>query len=256
MRVVSLCPSLTETVFHLGLERDLVGITDWCIHPADGVNAVEKVGGTKTPNVARIVELRPDLVLLNDEENCIEDADALAEAGIRCLSTFPKTVLETAAMVRVVGAALSEGDDATAKKVEALALAVEDCREAALSRAAGQEAVRFAYMIWRQPWMAVGSDTYASDLLTLSGGVNVFADAVDRYGEIQPADLTEARPDLVLLCTEPFPFNASHADELAALAGIARDGIRIADGELLSWHGSRTPAGVDYGADLIDSARS
>lgn len=257
MRIISLCPSLTEMLFDLGRGAELVGLTDWCIHPAESVGAVEKVGGTKTPDIARIIELAPDIVLLNDEENRLEDVRVLEEAGLNCLSTFPKTVLETTDMVRVIGAALGAGSDhpGGTDAFESLARAVETHRARARARAANQRPVRFAYLIWRQPWMAVGADTYASDLISLAGAENVFADRIDRYGEFDPKELTLAHPDLVLLCTEPFPFDETHADELAAQTGLPRATFRSADGELISWHGSRTPAGVDYAADLISAAR-
>jgi iron complex transport system substrate-binding protein len=100
MRIVSLCPSLTELVFDLGLGASLVGRTKFCIHPADGVGTVEKVGGTKNPKIDRIIELAPDLVLLNEEENRREDAEALQAAGLKCHVSFPHTALDTAEMVR------------------------------------------------------------------------------------------------------------------------------------------------------------
>src|SRR5215212_6936427 len=110
MRIVSLCPSLTELVFDLGRGADLVGRTKFCVHPAGLVDAVEKVGGTKNPKVSRIVELAPDLVLLNEEENRREDAEALAAAGIATHVSFPKDVPETADMVRSIAAALDARD--------------------------------------------------------------------------------------------------------------------------------------------------
>src|ERR671914_2210003 len=106
MRLVSLCPSLTELVFDLGRGDDLVGRTKFCVHPAGRVERIESVGGTKNPKVARIVELAPDLVLLNEEENRREDADALAAAGVRCHVSFPRDAPETATMVRSIAAAL------------------------------------------------------------------------------------------------------------------------------------------------------
>ncbi|MDP6837378.1 MAG: helical backbone metal receptor [Planctomycetota bacterium] len=260
MRIVSLCPSLTEMLFDLGRGDELVGITDWCIHPAQAVSTVEKVGGTKTPDTARIIELAPDIVLLNDEENRLEDARVLEGAGINCLSTFPKTVLETAQMVRTIGAALcpatQDGDtDQGFLPFEQLAGDIEDGHGLARARSVRLAPVRFAYLIWRQPWMAVGADTYASDLIGLAGGENVLAGSIERYGEVEPATLAAARPDLVLLCTEPFPFDETHAAELADLTGLPRASFSVADGEFISWHGSRTPAGIDYAADLLDAVR-
>ncbi|MBI5433961.1 MAG: ABC transporter substrate-binding protein [Planctomycetes bacterium] len=250
MRIVSLCPSLTELVFALGRGRELVGITDWCVHPKPEVDAVEKVGGTKNPNVARIVELAPDVVLMNDEENRLEDASALQAAGVSIASSLPRTLAETAEMVRSIGAALDAREPA-----EAIAVDIE--RRAGRVRKAALDArpVRFAYLIWRKPWMSVSRDTFASRMLELAGGVNVLGDARSRYPAIEPAALGAADPELVLLCTEPFPFKPEHADELARESGIVRDRIRIADGEYLSWHGSRTPDGIDYAARLIEDAR-
>ncbi len=248
MRIVSLCPSLTELVFALGRGDELVGVTDYCVHPAEGVAAVEKVGGTKTPKVARIVELAPDIVLLNEEENRIEDAQALEAHAVRCLNTFPKDALETAAMVRTIGAALQRDEAA-----ERVALDIETRAKRVADAARGRREVSWAYLIWRKPWMSVNRDTFASALLSLAGGRNVFGDAPTRYPEIRIEELVAADPQLVLLCTEPFPFEARHIDELCTLTGWPRSRFRIADGEYLSWHGSRTPAGIDYAASLIDS---
>ncbi len=250
MRIVSLCPSLTELVFALGRGPELVGITDWCVHPKPDVDAVEKVGGTKNPRVARIVELAPDIVLMNDEENRFEDANALQQAGVRISSSLPRTLAETAEMVRSIGAALDARGPA-----EAIALDIERRAERVRTAALAARPVRFAYLIWRKPWMSVSRDTFASRMLELAGGVNVFGDARSRYPAIEPAALGAADPELVLLCTEPFPFKPEHADELARESGVARERIRIADGEYLSWHGSRTPDGIDYAARLIEDAR-
>src|ERR671932_1673308 len=112
MRVVSLCPSLTELVFDLGRGDTLVGRTKFCVHPADRVAAVPSVGGTKNPKIERVVALAPDLVLLNEEENRREDAEALRAAGIACHVSFPKTAPETADMVRSIGDALGAADAA------------------------------------------------------------------------------------------------------------------------------------------------
>lgn len=246
MRLVSLCPSLTELVFDLGRGPDLVGITEWCVHPKEGVAKVEKVGGTKDPKVARIVELRPDLVLMNDEENRRADADALIAAGVRILSSLPRDCAGTAAMVRSIGASLDR-----AREAEVIALDIE-ARSARVRAAARERApVRFAYLIWRKPWMAASADTFASSLLEQAGGVNVFAASEERYPEISADALAHAAPDRVFLCTEPFPFEAKHAEELARLTGLPRERFVIADGEYLSWHGSRTPAGIDYAESLL-----
>lgn len=251
MRIVSLCPSLTELVFALGRGADLVGITDYCVHPADGVARVEKVGGTKNPRIARLVDLRPDVVLLNEEENRREDADALVRAGVSCHTSMPRDSLETAQMVRSIGARLERAAEA-----ESIARDIEERTRRVRAAAEGRPAVPFAYLIWRKPWMSTNATTFASALLSQAGGRNVFADAPARYPEITLADLAARRPRVVFLCTEPYPFQAKHADELAQGTGLPRETFVIADGEYLSWHGSRTPAGIDYAAQCIDAARA
>jgi ABC-type Fe3+-hydroxamate transport system substrate-binding protein len=245
MRLVSLCPSITETVFALGRGADLVGRTKFCIHPRPAVDAVERVGGTKNPRIARIVELRPDLVLMNDEENRREDALALGAAGVTVLSSFPHDVAGAADAVRELGRAI----DARAQ-ADALAETIA-ARVASLAAArTGARPTRFAYLIWRAPWMAVGPDTYIDSLCACAGGDNVFPGR-GRYFEVDAAALAAARPDVVLLSSEPFPFKPRHAAELVAATGLPAERVRLVDGELCSWHGARTPAGLDYAADVL-----
>ncbi|MHB0949434.1 MAG: cobalamin-binding protein [Gemmatimonadaceae bacterium] len=248
MRIVSLCPSLTELVFDLGRGAGLVGRTRFCVHPEGLVDRVERVGGTKNPKVPRVVELAPDLVLLNAEENRREDWEALEAAGIRCHVSFPRDVAGTAAMVRDIAAALerdAEGER-IARDIEA--------RAARVARAAAvRPRRRYAYLIWRDPWMAVSGDTFVSAMLALAGGDNVFAHAAERYPTITPDALREADPDRVFLSSEPFPFTAKHAAELSGATGLPLERFVLVDGELLSWHGSRTPRGIDYAGALLAS---
>lgn len=251
MRLISLCPSLTELLFDLGLSSSIVGRTKFCVHPAGAVDAVEMVGGTKNPRLERIIELRPDLVLLNEEENRQEDAEALAGAGIKCHASLPRHVAETAEMVRSIGAIVRRVDEA-----ETIARDIEHRAARVSTDAAGKPQISFAYLIWRNPLMTVNSDTFVSSLLTLPGGRNVFGALSDRYPTIDAKRLAAADPDLVLLSSEPFPFLEQHGQELARSTGLPLDKFVFADGELLSWHGSRTPAGIDYAETLIRDARS
>ncbi|HRV79984.1 MAG TPA: helical backbone metal receptor, partial [Planctomycetota bacterium] len=159
-RLVSLCPSTTELIFQLGAGNQLVGITDWCIHPKQGVAAIEKVGGTKNPDVERIARLKPDLVFLNEEENRLEDCEALRAHGLRLHLSFPKTVEASVALIRSVGAAIERTDEA-----EALAARIESevLRIARLAKTVPP--VRYAYLIWRKPWMVAGGDTGVYDAI-------------------------------------------------------------------------------------------
>ncbi len=249
MRIVSLCPSLTELVFDLGAGDLLVGRTRFCVHPAGRVEGVERVGGTKNPKVERIVELAPDLVLMNEEENRIEDAHALRGAGLRVHASMPTAIGEVTTVIRDIGALLEREVVA-----EELAARIEERAARIGSEASRRPAVRFAYVIWTEPWMVAGRGTYVSGLLTGAGGENVFT-GPDRYPATTIDELRERHPDLVLLSTEPFPFREQHAADLAAALGIAATRVRVVDGELLSWHGSRTLAGLAYAKGVLSGGR-
>ena len=246
MKIVSLCPSLTELVFDLGMGDSLVGRTKFCVHPEGRVDAVEKVGGTKNPKVERIIELAPDLVLMNDEENRKEDASALAAAGLRIHSSMPRNAAETAAMVRAIGFALT-----CSREAELIAADIERRADRVRRDAVRYPQVRYACLIWRDPIMTINDDTFIAGLLSLAGGQNVFGARDDRYHAISAVELHDADPLLVLLPNEPFPFQDKHVDELATLTRLPRERFRLSDGELLSWHGSRTPRGIDYAESLL-----
>lgn len=248
MRVVSLCPSLTELVFALGAGDEVVGRTRYCVEPVGEVERVPALGGTKSPKVGEILALEPDLVLLNREENRREDAEELERAGVRRESFLPTSVAETAAMVRRVGALLGR-----AAAGEELAAAIERRAAELAARAAGRPRASFAYLIWRKPWMTVAAGTYVDDLLRLAGGDNVFAGAAERYPAITAEELAAADPARVFLASEPFPFATRHAAELAAASGLPRSRFELVDGQNLSWHGARTLAGLDTAEALIAS---
>jgi ABC-type Fe3+-hydroxamate transport system substrate-binding protein len=187
---------------------------------------------------------------MNEEENRIEDANRLREAGLFCHASFPRSVAETAAMVRSIAGALERPAEG-----ESIARDIEERAARVAEAAQGKARISWAYLIWRKPWMAVNRDTFAHALLELAGGTNVFAGRAERYPVIETAELAHARPDVVLLGSEPFAFQERHVLELSQEAGIPRARFRIADGELLSWHGSRTPAGIDYAENLLDTVR-
>ncbi|MBC7897180.1 MAG: cobalamin-binding protein [Cytophagaceae bacterium] len=248
MKIVSLCPSLTELVFDLGKGEELVGRTKFCVHPADRVAAVESVGGTKNPKVERIIALRPDLVLLNEEENRVEDARALEAAGVRVHVSMPRTAEETAEMVRSIAAAVG-----AAESGEPIAADIEGRARRVRESARGRRPLRYAYLIWREPWMTVSNDTFIAELLGMAGGENVFGGAGERYPTVTLDDLARVAPHVVLLPSEPFPFGTKHVVELSAALGWDDSRFQLVDGELLSWHGSRTPRGIDYAERVITS---
>lgn len=241
-RIVSLVPSLTEALFVLGLGDRVVGVTEWCVHPAESVAALPKVGGTKSPDLEAIFALSPDLVIANHEENRRRDVERLQASGVPVWVTYPRTVAEGARLLAEI-ADLGATSETIHTVVEPTHLAV---REAAAVRPLSPVPVYCP--IWRDPWMTIGRDTYAHDLLTLCGGHNVFAAREDRrYPRITLEDVAEARPDVILLPDEPYSFGPRDAAELAALDVPAATSGRIylIDGTLLSWYGPRIQRAIE-----------
>jgi ABC-type Fe3+-hydroxamate transport system substrate-binding protein len=248
MRIVSLVPSLTEALFELGLGPRVVGVTDWCVHPADGVAAVTKVGGTKNPSLERVLELRPDLVIANREENRERDVERLRAAGVRVWVTYPRTVAEGVALVHEL-ARLGAPPERAQPLLAALDAAFERVRAAAPARP-----TRVFCAIWKRPWMAVGPDTYADDLLSLCGGHNVFRDRQERrYPIVSESEIEAAQPEVILLPDEPYAFGPRDVAELAELAVPAAAAGRIhhIDGTLISWYGPRIARALPEVAALL-----
>jgi ABC-type Fe3+-hydroxamate transport system substrate-binding protein len=219
-RVVSIVPSLTEAVAATapGL---LVGATDWCTHPAD--LDVERVRGTKNPDVARIVALGPDLVLANAEENRLPDLDALRAAGVAVYVTDIRTLDGAFASLARMLAACGAGRPAWLAEAEAA--------WAALPEPAPEPAARLRAVvpIWRKPWMAVGRDTFTGAVLAPLGVDNVLADDPQRYPRIDPAALPPH--DLVVLPDEPYAFTADDGPEAFPAPSV------LVSGRLLTWYG-------------------
>ena len=235
-RIVSLVPSLTEALFALGLGERVVGVTDWCVHPADRVGAVPKVGGTKTPSIARVVELRPDLVIANREENRRRDIERLEAAGIAVRVTYPRSVEDGARLLREL-AGLGADPEAVARVV----VGVEEALAEARAKRPERPTPVFC-PIWRNPWMAMSGDTYANDMLSLCGGRNVFAARAERrYPIVETAEIEAAQPEVILLPDEPYAFGPRDVDALASLdVPAARERrIHLIDGTLVSWYGPR-----------------
>jgi ABC-type Fe3+-hydroxamate transport system substrate-binding protein len=221
MRVVSLVPSVTETLFALGVAP--VGCTRFC-----DVEGVPAVGGTKNVDIDAVVALAPDLVVVNDEENRIEDAHALAALGLALHSMSPRSVGD-------VGPAVV----ALADAVGAVAPAPFDAWDAWEARTRVPVRTTAFVPVWRRPWMSLAADTYGSSLLAHAGIANVFGGAADRYPEVALTDVAARTPDLALLPSEPYAFAERHAIELREAVPAAR--VSFVDGRDLFWWGIRTP---------------
>jgi ABC-type Fe3+-hydroxamate transport system substrate-binding protein len=236
-RVVSLVPSLTESLFALGLGERVVGVTDWCVHPADQVAKLPKVGGTKDTDVDAIVALAPDLVIANHEENTKRVVERLEAAGLDVWITYPRTVRDGAELLRELGERIGASREAMEKVVAPVEAAIADAEQV---RPIAPP--RVFCPIWRDPWMAVGRDTYVHSMIELCGGANVFADRGDRrYPIVTLEDVVAAAPEVIFLPDEPYAFGARDQAELAQLdVPAARDGrIHCVDGTWLSWYGPR-----------------
>lgn len=247
-RIVCLVPSLTEALFELGLGDRVVGVTDWCVHPAEQVATRPKVGGTKNPRVPDILDLAPDLVIANHEENRRQDVMALVASGVPVWVNYPRTVREGADLLAELVAL-----GATPEREQAVVAPVLDIVERAeRGRPAG--GIPTFCPIWKSPWMSVGADTYAHDLLELCGAANVFADRADRrYPRVKDHDLIAAQPELILLPDEPYAFAEKDVQELREmpLPAARNDRIHLIDGTWVSWYGPRIFRAIESLQSLI-----
>ena len=234
MRVVSLVPSVTETLLAWGITP--VAVTRYCEQPG-----LAAVGGTKDPDVAAIVALGPDLVVVNDEENRREDADALRAEGLTLHVTSVHSVADVAPCLAALAAAVAASPMAPAVRF------VSPQGDEAHRRRAGATARRAFVPIWRRPWMTMNADTYGSSVLAALGVVNVFGPDPDRYPTVTLDAAADHRPDVVLAPSEPYPFRARHVEELRAVAPH----VRLVDGQDLFWWGVRTPAALERLAQSI-----
>jgi ABC-type Fe3+-hydroxamate transport system substrate-binding protein len=245
-RVVSLVPSLTEWLVVAGVGERLVGVTDWCLEPADALAGLPRVRGTKNPDLAAIRRLEPDLVVANAEENRKLDVQRLEAALTAVFVTMPTTVAGAVAELRDLAAAVGDLPGAAALDAEAVA-AVAD----SYHRRPGRR-VRYACAVWRDPWMWLGRRTYAADLLGLAGGEPVLDDPASRYPRLDPGALAALGPEVVLLPSEPYEFAAADAEEVAATFGGPR--VELVDGRALTWYGPRVPAALASFRQLLDGA--
>jgi ABC-type Fe3+-hydroxamate transport system substrate-binding protein len=243
-RIVSLVPSITELLFDLGVADRLVGRTGFCVHPRPAIDALPKVGGTKDVNLERLRELAPTHVIVNVDENEASLTDALREFVPFIVVTHPQLPEDNLHLYRMMGA-LFHAEAAAAE------LCAQLQHELVLCRAAEWQPERVLYLIWREPWMTVASDTYIAGMLQLVGWEvpyppGGFAGAaryptVDLAGEV-------ARVDRVLLSSEPYLFNETHRAELARR--FARTPVELIDAEMTSWYGSRAIRGLRYLREL------
>lgn len=253
-RIASLVPSATETLVALGLAPCLVARTGFCIHPAEVVKDVPKVGGTKDVNLEKLKQLAPTHVVVNVDENRRETADALREFVPHVIVTHPSRPEDNLALFEQLRAAFADQPGVDAR---AAALSAEFSAALARCRAQAWPGEDVLYLIWREPWMTVARDTYIATLLAEAGwrtwpDVRGGEHGAGRYPALSGSEPWLAGIDRVLLSSEPYRFGPGHVAEAQALCPRAR--VQLVDGELLSWWGARGAAGLDYLCRLATEA--
>lgn len=237
-RIISLVPSVTETLFALGLDDRLVGVTRYCTEPSASVAQKPKVGGQKNPDLQKIQSLEPDLIVANVEENRREDVDALAAMGIAVYTTYPRTVEEGIAMIRDLGRVTG-----TEETAEVMACSLEKVYLEVFAEAASHQPVRVFCPIWRRPYMSINRDTYVHDVLRSCGGENIFAGKLERYPQISLKEVADLQAEVVLLPDEPYRFLPRHMRDFEpfedTIPALRTGRTHFVDGKLLSWYGPR-----------------
>jgi ABC-type Fe3+-hydroxamate transport system substrate-binding protein len=236
-RIVSLVPSVTELLCDLGLAGQLVGRTGFCIHPAGVVRAIPKVGGTKDVNLAKIRALAPTHLVVNIDENEKPTVEALAEFVPNIVVTHPLAPRDNLALVRLLGGIFCAGD-----KAEAWCAAFE-AEYAALQALPKGPPATILYCIWQDPWMSISRDTYIARMMAEIGWSVPELEDRARYPRFSWSEDLLSRIDGVVLSTEPYRFTEAHADALEKQIGKP---VQLIDGEMMSWYGSRSLAGLRY----------
>ncbi|UZT97541.1 helical backbone metal receptor [Chryseobacterium fluminis] len=237
MKVVSLVPSITEALFDLGLtENEVVGRTKFCIHPEDRVKNVAVIGGTKNINIDKIKALQPDLILANKEENIKEQVESLMQ-DFKVMVTNVENIEDNYYLLKNLGLLFKKEE-----KAQLFNLKIYDI----LNQIKINSTIKVAYLIWKNPYMTIGSDTFIHKILSEIGFENIFQNRT-RYPEITTEDLADA--EIIMLSSEPFPFQEKHVEELKEFYPDKK--IMIVDGEAFSWYGTHIAKCENYFKELI-----
>ncbi|PKF74901.1 ABC transporter substrate-binding protein [Chryseobacterium sp. PMSZPI] len=237
MKIVSLVPSITEALFDLGLtENEIVGRTKFCIHPQDKIKNIVVIGGTKNINIDKIKALQPDLILANKEENVKEQVEALM-TNFKVNVTNVETIEDNYYLLKNLGKLFGKEERAQLFNLKIYEI---------LHQTKLNTKIKTAYLIWKNPYMTIGSDTFIHRILSEIGFDNIFKDKT-RYPIITTEDLAKA--DVIMLSSEPFPFKEKHIEELRAFYPEKK--IMIVDGEAFSWYGTHIAKCENYFKELL-----
>ncbi len=241
-KIISVVPSQTELLYDLGLDNSVHGITKFCIHPAHWLKEKTHIGGTKNLNIDKINTIKPDLIIANKEENDEEQIRLLSEK-------YPVWISDIANLNDAIGMILEIGriTDKLSKSNE-IVKTIRSKFNSLVRLVNEVQQKRVAYLIWRDPYLSVGNDTFIHEMLSTCRLNNVFSHE-KRYPEISPEKLKAASPELIFLSSEPYPFSQKHIDEFNKLCPGSR--VILVDGEMFSWYGSRLRLAPDYFTSLV-----
>ena len=242
-RIISLVPSQTELLFHLGLDKEVVGVTKFCIYPTDWKTRKTIVGGTKNIKMDLIKELNPDLIIANKEEN---DEDSLR----KLMPIFPVWISDIKRLEDAFQMILSVGK-ITNTESTSFTWTEKIKKQFKILSLLPKQPRRVAYLIWNNPLMSVNQDTFIHSLLELNQWDNCFKDKLNRYPEITEEELVDSNPEMVFLSSEPFPFKDKHIDRFKQLLPESR--VVLVNGEYFSWYGSRLVDSPAYFSSLRKS---
>ena len=248
-RIVSLVPSLTELLFDLGLGAYVVGRTKYCIHPRQSVNHIIKVGGTKNVKIDIIRELNPTHLLVNVDENRKDIVESLSKFIPNIIVTHPRSPLDNLDLYKLLGGIFRQENAAKSLSLDLKLLLKK------LEALRKQLPVRHVlYLIWRKPWMSVSKDTYISGMLNQINWKTVELEGNSRYPVIDNLAAIADKCDMVLLSSEPYSFRHEHVEECRNMSLRAK--VKLIDGELVSWYGSRAVLGLRYLAALAKNIQA
>jgi ABC-type Fe3+-hydroxamate transport system substrate-binding protein len=238
-RIISVVPSQTELLYDLGLENEVVGITKFCIHPKKWFEIKVRVGGTKTLDLEKIKQLKPDLIIANKEENTKEQIEELQRLFPVWTSDI-RNLADSLEMIKQVG--IITNSDSKAEKI--ISKIKEDFK---LLASIKKQLKSTLYFIWKNPYMSVGTTTFIHDVMKRAGFMNALK-SKENYPIITEEQIRTINPQLILLSSEPFPFKKKHIKQFENICPNAQ--ILLVDGELFSWYGSRLTKTVHYLIDL------
>lgn len=239
MRIISLVPSITELLFTLNLNDEVVGITKFCIHPNDWFRSKTRVGGTKQLNIQRIRELNPTLIIANKEENTREDIELLQQEFTVHLTDI-SSLQDAFQMITTVGELTHRAQEASA---------VVQQLQPKFSDPPPQSTRKALYLIWQEPFMAAGTDTFIHQMMLWAGFSNVLKET--RYPVVSTDQIQQLAPEYILLSSEPFPFQEKH--RVLIQQQFPASNVVLVDGEIFSWYGSRMLLAKNYFRQLNES---